>query len=88
MLKRKQLSVLIGLVLGLGVVSCNHDDGLKSGLQKNDSESAGLLQELDNVPRVFAIDKLEKLEVVPETSGQEGTVIVLPGVFAIETPSM
>lgn len=75
MLKRKQLSVLMGLLLGLSVVSCNHGDGLKSGLQKDTSRSDGLLQELDNVPRVFAIDKLEKLEVVPEISEQEGTVV-------------
>lgn len=48
---------------------------MRNGLQENASKSNRLLQELDNVPRVFAVDKLEKLRMVPKISEQEGTVV-------------
>ena len=75
MLKQKQLFVLIFLILGTGVVSCNHGEGLRSGLHKDTSRSNKLVHELDNVPRAFAIDKLKKLDIVPEVPEKEGTVI-------------
>lgn len=71
----KNYHVLICIILGTGVVSCNHGDGLKAGLQENASKSNRLLQELDNVPRAFAIGKLKKLEIIPEVPEKEGTVI-------------
>ena len=75
MTKNKFFARLIGLILGASIVSCNHGDGLKAGLQEDASKSNRLLQELDNVPRVFAVDKLEKLKMVPKISEQEGTVV-------------
>jgi hypothetical protein len=75
MLKQKQLSVLIFLILGTGVVSCNHGDGLRNGLHKDASRSDKLVHELDNVPRAFAIGKLKKLDMVPEVPEKGGTVI-------------
>ena len=61
-------------MLGTGVVSCNHGEGLRSGLHKDAFRSDPLVHELDNLPRAFAIGKLKKLEIVPEISEQVGTV--------------
>jgi hypothetical protein len=61
-------------MLGTGVVSCNHGEGLRNGLHKDASRSDQLVHVFGNLPRTFAIGKLKKLEIVPEISEQAGKV--------------
>ena len=44
-------------------------------MHKDASRSDKLVRELGNAPRALAIDKLKKLEIVPEVPEKEGTVI-------------
>lgn len=62
-------------MLGASIIACHHDSRLGAWLQNDIPEINQIASELDNVPRVFAVDQLEKLETTPVLPPQEGRVI-------------
>ncbi|MHA7877525.1 MAG: hypothetical protein ACX93T_01210 [Bacteroidota bacterium] len=69
---KKLASAAFFIVLLLNLVSCRQSG---MGFHQNDTGPAALKEMLNNVPRIFEIDQLCKLQGIPEVPEREGQVI-------------